>query len=144
MMHDRYLCRGKRMDGSAWVQGYYVPAGDIATIVRPTRMGFHAERPEGSADAWMVDPATIGQCTDLRDKNGTLIFEGDIVKWGHMAGSRENPHRIAEVKLCPDIQYHSQIGVFAHGAFMYARCTEEALEVIGTIHDTPALLEPTP
>ncbi len=79
-MNDRFLFRGKRKDNGEWVKGYYVPAGDVATIIQPTRMGFHAEKPEGSADAWMVDPATVGQCTGLRDKNGTLIYEGDICK----------------------------------------------------------------
>ena len=28
-----------------------------------------------------IDPATIGQCTGLRDKSGALIFEGDVVKY---------------------------------------------------------------
>lgn len=30
-----------------------------------------------------VKPDTVGECTGLRDRNGKLIFEGDIVEGGH-------------------------------------------------------------
>ena len=29
----------------------------------------------------LVDPATVGQCTGLRDCNGDLIYEGDLLGW---------------------------------------------------------------
>lgn len=142
-MHDRYLCRGKRMDGGAWVQGYYVPAGDIATIVQPTRMGFHAERPEGSADAWMVDTATLGQCTDLRDKNGTLVFEGDIIQftnrraWYRGFSFDENDY----IKYP---FYREAVILPQSYERLLMQETKEYWEVIGNIHDNPALLEPAP
>ena len=79
-------------------------------------------------------------CTGLEDKNGVLIFEGDIVKWGHLKGSKENPIRIADVRINPDIQFNSNLGIFKYGNFIYSD-TENHLEIIGNIHDNPELME---
>lgn len=73
---------------------------------------------------------------------GRPIYEGDVVKWGHLNEfSKENTARIAEVKFNPDIQFHSQVGVFNFGSFSYAETTQRDLEIIGNIHGNPELVK---
>ena len=74
-MNDRYLYRAKLKDNGEWVEGYIViyPSG---------RFDIHKKcmEPPDALAVYEVDPSTICQCTGLKDKNGNLIWENDIVE----------------------------------------------------------------
>lgn len=82
----------------------------------------------------------VMQSTGLKDKNGVEIFEGDVVQWGDTPGGEETPIRIAVVKINPDIQFDSNVGIFTYGQFAYKN-TEKFLTVLGNIYENPELLE---
>ena len=44
------------------------------------------DMPDGmGTELMLLENAIIEQCTGLKDKNGKLIFEGDVVEWEHKA-----------------------------------------------------------
>ena len=86
-MNDRYLYRAKRKDNGEWISGYLYGIWERKYIL----WGMINDVP----DMKEVDPSTICQCTGLKDKNGKLIWENDVVdiqnyvakahkvKWGY-------------------------------------------------------------
>lgn len=126
-MENRFLFRAKRKDNGEWVEGCLLKTWGVLWI-------FSID--EKTAD--LIIPSTICQCTGLKDKNGKLIWENDILS-GHI--DDEFPEN--ETIKC--VVWHEN-GWCAkeHGCDYYEELDDfdsENFEVIGNIIDNPELLE---
>lgn len=127
-MNDRFKFRAKRLDNNNFVYGYlcfiYIDNEKHCKIYSPD-------------DAMSYDcyTETLGQCTSLKDKNGKLIYEGDIVEVG---GRYAKGNYKIIFDEC-DCEYDLKSG---NGWFVYQLDSEIAdnSEVIGNIHDNADLL----
>jgi len=147
------LFRGKSIESGLWVEGllHFSHGQGLWAITQSNGWVPSYNNPdEGEQTIYIeVDPATVGQFTWLTDKNGTKIFEGDIVKWDDR--SKGKYWRVAVVEISPDIRFRivknnvhelsCEAGkVFNYGNFIY-KDTEKDLYVLGNIHDNPELLK---
>lgn len=143
------LYRGKRIDNGEWVEGSLL-------YDREQNEAFIAESFEDrAANIREVDPDTVGECTGLRDKNGKLIFEGDVIKIEHEDYAFDGM----------SLDYRSEQGVvtydswglvgivvdkfrgenvwsdFFHVCGLTDRIANWTFEILGNVHDNPELLK---
>ena len=131
-MENRYLFRGKRINNGEWLEGYCVKGLDMYDkeihIIFELATIFYSS---GETDGFVeVDSSTICQCTGLKNKNGNLIWENDIVKDDVICGivkwDDENAKYFIDTK---EYGYQDYYGWW------------KGVEVIGNKFDNPELLE---
>lgn len=124
-MEDRYLFKGKEKDSGKWLEW-----NAIAGIPHNVTI--------------LTD--TICQCTGLKDKNGNMIWENDVIKY-HF-GNVYAQIRYGAYQSCFDSQKTEHIGFYVD--WSERRNYRKDLgywinmvnaEVIGNIFDNPELLE---
>lgn len=124
------LFRGRDTDG-VWHEGFYCvfngKSHRIYTGYAETDCGDYYP------DYFNVDPDTVGQYIGLIDKNGTKIFEGDIVNFKTPAYFFRNCR----------VKYESQFARFCTAdskGYEYPMDKTFNYEIIGNEFDNPELL----
>ena len=158
-MEDRYLFKAKRLDNGEWVQGNLIQSCDATdgweSIIIPvknsnmfTKHIGHCYGNLGFENWYRVNQSTICQCTGLKDKNGKLIWENDVVK--DLFSDTYAPIRYGSYQNCFDSTKAEHIGFYVDWSGKYTKNYRKDLgyfihmvdaEAIGNIFDNPELLE---
>ena len=127
-MEDRYLFKAKHFE--EWHIGNIVKEPD----------GLYIRDIKENVMAYIDDESTICQCTGLKDKNGKLIWENDVVGFWDTY-STENGQ--AEMDCIGKVVWDDETISFQVTNRLSAESYEvlDECSVIGNIFDNPELLE---
>lgn len=137
-MENRWFFKAKRKDDGEWVFGglSYCEKTNAYFITNMGKdhisyIGFHQE----------VDFNTICQCTGLKDKNGTLIWENDIVAYWDSYSTESG---LTEANCVGKVAWDDETISFQVTNRLSAESYEvlgDECSVIGNVFDNPELLE---
>lgn len=132
------LFHGKRKDNDEWVEGCLLGCD----VIVPKGQSFYICHNilNSALTVYEVIPETVGQCTELPDKNGKKIFEGDICEVTMFTCEGEDKHYLCEVCFdCGSFVFRERSGFDILFLDIYDFDTD--VEVIGNIYDNPELIK---
>jgi uncharacterized phage protein (TIGR01671 family) len=133
--------RGKRVDNGKWVYGDLIHE-KYGTCIQY----IETEYPKGNGaperklifkrHKTTVIPATIGQYTGLRDKNGKEIYEGDII-----VGTYKDMGTDTGLVVFKGCGFKVEIPNVGDDELVDWERYSDSIEVIGNIYENPELLK---
>lgn len=127
-MNREILFRGKDLETGKWLYGNFVKTPNHVYISTC-----------GEAFPKKVEPETVGQYTGLTDKNGTKIFENDILQVNC------NCHGYEIGRVCVYYKFAMYLCDTIYGDIDFDTLgmlnANYQLDVIGNVYDNPELLE---
>ena len=136
-MKYRHLSKAKTCN-EKWVSGF----------LHCKKNKWYISNKAGAPFAFEVRPDTICQCTGLKDKNGKLIWENDIVK--DLFSDVYAQIKYGSYQSCFDSTKVEHIGFYVNWFGRYAKSRRKDLgywinmvdtEIVGNTFDNPELLE---
>ena len=119
------LFRGKRIDNGDWIEGNY------EWYHKPKK---HIISNPYTGETKGVIPETVGQYTGITDKNGTKIFEGDIVKTKEFGKDNGNDVNFNNFDIF-EVIYSSASFKLNNSRRLFNMIKGQGFEVIGNIYD---------
>lgn len=130
-MQIEHLYRGKGIDNGEWVEGTIHFNGKYI-LSNKYRNNYHE---------WVeIIPETVGQYTGMTDKNGTKIFEGDILLEKGKVNNGDTGAIDVESKRIVSIENASD-GYMCVVSNYRSLVHHKTIEVIGNIHDNKDLIK---
>lgn len=132
-MEDRFKVRLWDITKQKFVE---VTEIDYYTDGEEVTVHYDGDSFEMALDEGYLKACFVEQCTGLKDKNGKLIYEGDILNVDDVENPKNYPYIGHVIRSKKEAAFK-----FLTGSIEVALTDGNQCEVIGNIHENPELLE---